>query len=138
MRKGTRLYHFLFTTGRNTTQNAPKLIILSAKNKIFSGEDSFPNLSPDGVWAPPPYTPLFSAPSAPQSSHVNSAPADLVFPQKLARPTILTWRPLCVLVLVTLILATCNVRLAVYRPCTPVYYCVLHAVGSFVVLTCPA
>jgi len=39
-----------------------------------------------------------------------------------------------VLMLVTLILATFNVHLTVYRPCTQLYYCVLHAVvGPLVV-----
>ena len=30
MRNGTKLYHFLCKTGRNTTQNAPKFIIFRA------------------------------------------------------------------------------------------------------------
>jgi len=45
-RKGTKLYHFACKTGsrivKNTTQNAPKLIILRAKIKTFSGEGAPP------------------------------------------------------------------------------------------------
>jgi len=41
MRKGTKLYHFACTTGKNTTQNTPKFIILRAKIKNGEGHPLF-------------------------------------------------------------------------------------------------